>query len=147
MAQSSKQTQLYVYLGIALVGLVVAGGALFLGMRDDGAINVNAEIQNANQQAAETVEEGGEAKKVPAPNQNQFSSEPNGGLVASGKETEPEPESQPEPKTAGAASSTATSTDERATSTEDGGGAPGTSADSETSATTTGTEAATTTEG
>ncbi len=61
--------------GIVVLGIIVVGGAIFIGRSDSGQINVSATIQESNQtQSAE----GGE--QVQAVSQT-FQNMPNGGLV------------------------------------------------------------------
>lgn len=82
------------YVRLLIVGVIVLGGAFFIGTSDSGQINVASTIQSSNEAA---VEAGGDpADNVPtAP--SAFQSMPNGGLVPADPNAQPAPAPEPEP--------------------------------------------------
>ncbi len=74
---------------LALAGIVIIGGAIFLGRSDSGEINVAAAIQNSNQAA---IENGGDPNNQIETTSEAFRNMPNGGLVPSGSSPQPQAE-------------------------------------------------------
>ncbi len=83
------------FIGVVfLAGIVIVGGAIFMGKSDNGEINVNAVIQSSNQAA---IAEGGSSAEQVSTVSEAFRNMPNGGLVPSSEDTktpEPQPETQ-----------------------------------------------------
>ncbi len=90
-----------------VVGVLVIGGAVFIGKSDTGEIDVSATIQNSNQAA---IENGGDPADQVGTVSDAFRNMPNGGLVPqAAQETPPEPQTTPETEIG--ADATGTSTD------------------------------------
>jgi hypothetical protein len=87
-------------------GVVVIGGAIFIGTQDHGPINVTAAIQDSSQ----VLDADGNVVEKPATVPEAFKNIPNGGLVAQDNQPAPEPVAPQaaEPAIEGAATSTET---------------------------------------
>lgn len=81
------------FLGFLIAtGVVVVGGAIFIGTKDAGVINVNAALQNS----PGGVDENGNATDPTATIPDALKNMPNGGLVA--QENQPQNTPPPEPQ-------------------------------------------------
>jgi hypothetical protein len=114
--QSKKRMGAFAFLGTVIgVGILVIGGAIFIGKSDTGVIDVPATISNSNEISRE---ENGDSATIVETTPNALRTMPNGGLVPQGEVNKnPAPESLP-PTVSDATSTASTTLTEATTSAE-----------------------------